>query len=179
MSSEKNDLLETYIDKSNYLQRVIIIFLGVAFFFFFIVLIPYYSLRLDEHNISILNDVLDQARGNISSLKQFLSQELVKSAVQVYTHLPVKLGPKLYDSILKQNKVTNDNIFKYYSVLKDSKTSNETLNRISYKSCANVGQFRSSRWIDCNYFTRTKELQEKIKIPLDLHVTLNATTKSH
>ena len=66
MSNQESLLFESYKDKANSLQRTIIIFLGIAFFFFFMILIPYYSLKVDTYRLSIIYGLLNNTLQDIS-----------------------------------------------------------------------------------------------------------------
>ena len=80
MGNEENSLFETYKDKSNSLQRTVLIFLGIAFFFFFMILIPCYSLKVDTHKLSniygILNKTLDDILYTANALSNQYNENL-------------------------------------------------------------------------------------------------------
>ena len=64
--NEENPNFESFKDKSNQVQRVMVIFLGVALFFFFMILLPYFSLRVDNYHFSNLERLSDIISGNFA-----------------------------------------------------------------------------------------------------------------
>jgi hypothetical protein len=169
-----NIVFDNYNDKINSLQKTIIIFFGVALFFFFMILIPYFSLKTDNHRILMMNHSVDQTRDLISFLNRSLFQEQAKSAKIIYFSMFfTKPIPKQYQNINKQYNDTISELKNYYHQLTDNKTSNSILNNMTYKYCNDSWQFRSPKWAYCNYQLRDKELKEKIVITNNLLVPLN------
>ena len=82
MTNEENLLFENYKDKSNSLQRTIIIFLGIAFFFFFMILIPYYSLKVDTYRLSNIYGLLNNTLEDISYSASAISDQYFENLEQ-------------------------------------------------------------------------------------------------
>ena len=72
MANEQNSIFQSFKDKSNQAQRVLVIFLGASFFFFFMILLPYFSLRVDSYNLSNLHDLSDTIFQNVNYFRQKL-----------------------------------------------------------------------------------------------------------
>jgi hypothetical protein len=176
MSDKDDFVLESYKDKSNSVKNITIIFLGVALFFFFMVLIPYYSLRLDGHRISEIDGLLAQARDNISSVNQSLIQQQAKNATTIYNSLflsnPIPKQYEKYESIRTQYFKAVNSTAIYASQLnnaaqiKDPNTRNSTLQQLTYKDCK--GKVMSPDWFSCNLNHKDRELKESVRFPSSL-----------
>jgi hypothetical protein len=176
MSDKDDFVLESYKDKSNSVQKTTIIFLGIALFFFFMVLIPYYSLRLDGHRISEIDGLLSQARDNISSVNQSLIRQQANNATMIYNSLflsnPMPKQYEKYESIRTQYFKAVNNTAIYASQLnnatqiKDPNTRNSMLEKLTYKDCK--GNVMSPDWFSCNLNHKDKELKESVRFPSSL-----------
>jgi len=184
MADEDDFVLESYKDKSGSVQKVAIIFLGVALFFFFMVLIPYYSLRLDGHRISEIDGLLADARNNISSLNQSLIQQQAKNATMIYNALffsnPIPQQYQKYQNIRMDYLDAVNKISTYASVLDNASKSNDTnrLKQLTYKDCKS--DVMSPDSFSCNLNHKDKELKERVRLPRSLiaFAPLNSTIES-
>jgi hypothetical protein len=141
MKDEYDTAFERFTDKSNSLQRSILILIGASLFFFFIILIPYYSLKSESYHLSKIHDLIDKTNSDIQFLK--------RSFIDLYK---------------KDNSLEIDNkLNKYYS---DLKTNSSNVN--TYRNCDALRP-GSDEWIKCNASFKSKELQNQInkKVVLD------------
>jgi uncharacterized protein YoxC len=150
MANGNGSLFETYKDKSNSLQRLIIIFLGVAFFFFFMILVPYYSLRTDTHKLSNIYEMLNKTLDDIRYAANALSDQ--------------------YTQNLKQNLILTQSINTYVKQLQNINIKDDDLKNITDTSC-NIFKRRSTDWINCNFKIRNEELQRQLKATIKLNST--------
>jgi hypothetical protein len=151
MGNEENSLFETYKDKSNSLQRTVLIFLGIAFFFFFMILIPYYSLKVDTHKLSNIYMILNKTLDDILYTANALSNQ--------------------YNENLEQNLNLTQGVNMYGKQLQNLSIKDDALKKITYRSC-DIHVPRSPPWIKCNSDIRIEELQGQ----LNATIKLNSTT---
>lgn len=130
MTSKQNSNFETFTDKWNYLQRVTIIFLGVSFFFFFMILIPYFSLKVDGYHLFKMDKLIH----SIIAYTDFILQKYNNSIKQTYTQ-PI------------QDKA-NDRLM-FYNNLTSKSADNEKLRAITSPECLS-SQLRTPPWLTCN-----------------------------
>jgi hypothetical protein len=149
---EKSPILESYKDKLNYLQRVIIIFLGVAFFFFFMTLLPYYSIKADNYMLSKIDNLVNQTSYNIGYINQSLNEQISKANS---TYMPQKKLSEQY------NNNANEDVNRYYKQLINDTSSDEALRRITQPTCKDK-ILRSDAWINCNVLQKTQQLQKVV-----------------
>lgn len=151
MGNEENSLFETYKDKSNSLQRTVLIFLGIAFFFFFMILIPYYSLKVNTHKLSNIYGILNKTLDDILYTANALSNQ--------------------YNENLEQNLNLTQGVNMYGKQLQNLSIKDAALKKITYQSC-DIHVPRSPPWIKCNSDIRIEELQGQ----LNATIKLNSTT---
>ena len=133
--SNEDPLFQTYRDKSDSLQRSIIIFLGIAFFFFFMVLMPHYSLKVDEYKVSNLYELLNKTKDDI----RYVGQAVSNQQKQQYSNL-------------------NQQINNYLSQITNPVLDNKTLRTLEDPRCKGL-LFRSSNWINCNFNIKNENVQ--------------------
>jgi len=69
-----NEILKTFENRSSDLQRSFIILVGVGVFFFFLLLLPYYSLKLESERLSRSDWLLDDTSTVIGLLNDIINQ---------------------------------------------------------------------------------------------------------
>lgn len=174
--NEQNPTFESFNDKSNQLQRVTLIFLGATFFFFFMILLPYFSFKVDSHHLSILHDLSDRIIGNITYIREkIITAPVLPPSVRHIGNMD------LTDSA-------------YYEILNNNKTNVQMLSGITSTSCTP----KSSGfllWLSCNLnnfhelppknlpgfqlnFTETKDFINRINNTIALHDTLLRESKN-
>lgn len=94
-----NEIQKTFENRSSDLQRSFIILVGVGVFFFFLLLMPYYSLKLESERLSrsdwllddtttvigLLNDIVNQSRQIEEQSSQFnIQHSKIKQDVENY-----------------------------------------------------------------------------------------------
>jgi hypothetical protein len=145
LENEQNSTFQSFKDKSNQAQRVLVIFLGASFFFFFMILLPYFSLRVDNYNFSILHDLSDTIIQNVNYLRQKFVPFSDSSGTK--THIG---GQDL-------------TLSEYSKLLASNKTNLNTLKNLTDESCglAQPGN-TSSSWFVCNlnFFTNLPKINK-------------------
>ena len=141
MSNQEDPTFETFKDKLNSLQRVMLIYLGVSFFFFFMILIPYYSLKVDGYHLSNMQQLTHSIIGHSNYINQII-KHYTKNIINANTN---------YTNQIKSNTKSNINanltVDGYYEKLNTAE--NKTLTRISDRSCSPYG-IRTPPWLLCN-----------------------------
>ncbi|MGH9982965.1 MAG: hypothetical protein ACRD8W_03315 [Nitrososphaeraceae archaeon] len=94
-----NEIQKTFENRSSDLQRSFIILVGVGLFFFFLLLLPYYSLKLESEHLSrsdwllddtsvvigLLNDIINQSTSIEEQSNQFnIEHAKIKEDVETY-----------------------------------------------------------------------------------------------
>ncbi|MPZ06444.1 MAG: hypothetical protein GEU26_08510 [Nitrososphaeraceae archaeon] len=94
-----NEIQKTFENRSSDLQRSFIILVGVGLFFFFLLLLPYYSLKLESERLSrsdwllddtsvvigLLNDIINQSTSIEEQSNQFnIEHAKIKEDVETY-----------------------------------------------------------------------------------------------
>jgi hypothetical protein len=69
-----NEIQKTFENRSSDLQRSFIILIGVGLFFFFLLLLPYYSLKLESERLSRSDWLLDDTSAIIGLLNDIINQ---------------------------------------------------------------------------------------------------------
>jgi hypothetical protein len=157
MANSDDALFDTYKDKSNSLQRLIIIFLGVAFFFFFMILIPFYSLKADTHTLFNIFGLLNKTKEDIKYASDALTNQDSKNLENLEQNRNLTNGMDIYGYQLLNQSINGNNLTKITSRICD------------------VYVKRSHDWIECNSNIRLAELQG----PLNATIKLNNTTIRH
>jgi hypothetical protein len=146
MKDEYDIILESFKDKSNSLQRSILILLGASLFFFFMILIPYFSLKYDSYRISKIQDLIDKTNSDIQFIK--------KSFINLYKS----------DKSLE----IDDKLNKYYNDLKTKQQNATFISQDTFPSCKAL-PVGSNEWIRCNASKKSDELQGQINKPVILN----------
>lgn len=99
LNDEINEIQKTFENRSTDLQRSFIILIGVGLFFFFLLLLPYYSLKLESDRLSrsdwllddtsiitgLLNDIINQSSLIEERSNQFnIQHSKIKQDVETY-----------------------------------------------------------------------------------------------
>ena len=150
MTNGEEKLFDTYKDKSNSLQRLIIIFLGVAFFFFFMILIPYLSLKADTYKLYNIYGLLNKTLDDI---------KVAAGALSI-----------LYYENMEQNRNLTEGIDMYGKQLQNQSINDNDLRKITYRSC-DIHIKRSQPWIKCNSDIRIEELRGQLNATVKLDNT--------
>ncbi|MGI0045539.1 MAG: hypothetical protein ACRD47_17710, partial [Nitrososphaeraceae archaeon] len=94
-----NEIQKTFENRTSDLQRSFIILVGIGLFFFFLLLLPYYSLKLESERLSrsdwllddtsvvigLLNDIINQSTSIEEQSNQFnIEHAKIKEDVETY-----------------------------------------------------------------------------------------------
>jgi cell division protein FtsL len=161
--------------------RIFFIMIGVCLFFFFLVLIPFFSLRLDSTAIQQINAKFN-ATNMISSLDRYINES--KDLESAYHSLTAeqndsKIQRDIYNNTLDKIKFLHNNA----NVTVDNPLMQNTLADLQVYSACNTETFATDKWSKCNYDHKASEInndmlskiKEDIKRVKDLNSGINET----
>jgi hypothetical protein len=145
-----DSLFQTYRDKTDSLQRTLVIFLGIAFFFFFMVLMPLFSLKDDEYKLSNLYGLLNKTLDDVQYITQALSDQ--------------------YKQHTSQNSNITQQINVYLNQITNRTADDKTLKKLEDPICKGF-VLRTNEWINCNFNIKNEEVQGKQRATIRLNNT--------
>mgnify|MGYP001068443744 CR=1 FL=1 len=159
--------------------RIFFIMIGVCLFFFFLVLVPYFSLRLDSSSIERIKTEFNTT-GIISSLDKYIND--TKGLESAYHSLTAEqnnsdLQRQIYSKQLDKIEFLHNNA----KVTVDNPLMQTSLANLQvYSECMNE-TFATDRWSKCNYNHKVSEvnndmlsnIKQDIKTVQDLNSAIN------
>jgi hypothetical protein len=143
------EIQKTYENRSSDLQRSFIILIGVGLFFFFLLLLPYYSLKLESERLSRSDWLLDDTSAIIGLLNGIINQSsLIEERSNQFNiqHSKIKQDDETYAASL--NKI-------HYLLNRTGLTIREAgiqrlIELIPLNPACDQLEPVSKAWVDCN-----------------------------
>jgi hypothetical protein len=157
-----NEIQKTFENRSSDLQRSFIILIGVGLFFFFLLLLPYYSLKLESERLSRSDWLLDDTSAIIGLLNDIINQSsLIELHSNQFTiqHSKIKQDVETYAASL--NKI-------HYLLNRTGLTIREAgiqrlIELIPLNPACDQLEPVSRAWVDCNLQVKNNQSALSVK----------------
>jgi hypothetical protein len=154
---DADTVFEIYKDRLNYLQRAVLIFIGVSLFFFFMVLFPYFSLKYDAFRLSDLYDYMN------NTLLKDVTNVQDNEYNQIIMNIRELFDQKMTDS--SNLSSLSERLNQYYNYLINYSRQNNSISNSQnqiFPECNQENDFGTYAWINCNVLKKNIELQSQI-----------------
>jgi hypothetical protein len=157
-----NEIKKIFENRSSDLQRSFIILIGVGLFFFFLLLLPYYSLKLESERLSQSNWLLDDTSAIIGLLNDIINQSsLIEERANQFNiqHSKIKQDVETYAASL--NKI-------HYLLNRTGLTIREAgiqrlIELIPLNPACDHLEPVSRAWVDCNLQVKNNQSALTVK----------------
>jgi hypothetical protein len=157
-----NEIQKTFENRSSELQRSFIILIGVGLFFFFLLLLPYYSLKIESERLSRSDWLLDDTSAVIGLLNDIINQSsLIEDRSNQFNiqHSKIKQDVETYAASL--NKI-------HYLLNRTGLTIREAgiqrlIELIPLNPACDQLEPVSRAWVDCNLQVKNNQSALTVK----------------
>jgi len=157
-----NEIQKTFENRSSDLQRSFIILIGVGLFFFFLLLLPYYSLKIESERLSRSDWLLDDTSAVIGLLTDIINQSsLIEDRSNQFNiqHSKIKQDVETYAASL--NKI-------HYLLNRTGLTVREAgiqrlIELIPLNPACDQLEPVSRAWVDCNLQVKNNQSALTVK----------------
>lgn len=162
VDSKINEIQKTFENRSSDLQRSFIILIAVGLFFFFLLLLPYYSLKLESERLSRSDWLLDDTSAIIGLLSDIINQSSIieeRSNQFNIQHSKIKQDDETYAASL--NKI-------HYLLNRTGLTIREAgiqrlIELIPLNPACDHLEPVSKAWVDCNLQVKNNQSALTVK----------------